>query len=142
MGRKRSVNQRAIIIRDNCCCRRCGIGIEITALEIHHIHPVHLGGSDKPINLITLCPLCHAAAPDDPTLVPAFLESVPDYMIANAVRIGAPNPMRAAREMIQSLKRMKAGLAEDADDLEAFLPYFDKGADSLRDREWSETARR
>lgn len=135
MGRKRSVNQRAIIIRDNCCCQRCGVGVEIAPLEVHHIQPVHLGGSDDPSNLIALCGLCHAAAPDDPAVFPAFLESVPDHVIVAAVKSGAANPMEAAREFIRQLKALKDGLADDKGDLEEFLPFLESKGHELRGHE-------
>lgn len=43
--------------RDNKQCVECGVSSQ---LHIHHIIPRHLGGSDDPSNLITLCAGCHA----------------------------------------------------------------------------------
>jgi len=43
--------------RDNRQCIECGTS---TQLHVHHIVPRHLGGSDDPSNLITLCAGCHA----------------------------------------------------------------------------------
>ncbi len=62
---------KQITIRDNYTCQHCGevktftnnLGIEIPTddgLEIHHILPVSLGGTDEPKNLICLCKRCHS----------------------------------------------------------------------------------
>lgn len=58
------------LIRDNFSCQECGVtGIYINkhnmpipsnkGLEIHHILPISLGGTDQVTNLITLCHDCH-----------------------------------------------------------------------------------
>lgn len=41
---------------------RCAVPTcrNILALDIHHIWEVNAGGGDDPVNLIALCPLCHA----------------------------------------------------------------------------------
>lgn len=50
--------------RDNWRCRICGgKGIQKTeyghTIEVHHIIPKGIGGADHPLNLITLCNICH-----------------------------------------------------------------------------------
>lgn len=50
--------RKATILRDNNHCKLCGkSGCK---LEVHHIMPRRLNGSDTIGNLITLCPDCHA----------------------------------------------------------------------------------
>ena len=47
--------RQAALERDGWRCRECS---RAGALEVHHAHPVHLGGH-TPDNLISLCPDCH-----------------------------------------------------------------------------------
>ena len=49
--------RKAVILRDGCQCRECGK--KNTVLEVHHIKPRRLDGSNTPGNLITLCSTCH-----------------------------------------------------------------------------------
>lgn len=49
--------RKAVILRDGCKCRECGRGN--TVLEVHHIRPKRLDGSNTLNNLITLCGRCH-----------------------------------------------------------------------------------
>lgn len=49
--------RRAVIFRDGCKCMECGK--TNTVLEVHHIKPKRLGGSNTLGNLITLCSKCH-----------------------------------------------------------------------------------
>lgn len=53
-----------ILNRDNHRCMKCG---RSKPLQIHHIIPAYLGGTDEEFNLITLCKYCHDLAPDNPT---------------------------------------------------------------------------
>lgn len=60
-----------IMRRDKYTCQKCGEfhalinenGIPLPTsdgeLDVHHKIPVHLGGSDSPDNLVTLCRKCH-----------------------------------------------------------------------------------
>ena len=49
----------AVSARDKYTCQVCGNhGGE---LHVHHIKPRSEGGTDRPENLVTLCPKCHAA---------------------------------------------------------------------------------
>lgn len=45
-----------VITRDGHECRLCG---KTADLEVHHILPKGEGGADNPVNLITLCGVCH-----------------------------------------------------------------------------------
>lgn len=41
---------------------RCALCDSTSGLQVHHIMPRGQGGADHPMNLITLCWRCHAAA--------------------------------------------------------------------------------
>lgn len=49
--------RKAVILRDGCKCMECGK--RNTVLEVHHIKPKRLNGSNTLCNLITLCSKCH-----------------------------------------------------------------------------------
>ena len=51
--------RRAVYKRDGYRCALCD---STDGLQIHHIKPRGRGGADHPMNLITLCWRCHAAA--------------------------------------------------------------------------------
>lgn len=48
-----------ILERDNFTCQDCGKFSMGKGLEVHHIKPLHLGGTNNESNLITLCHRCH-----------------------------------------------------------------------------------
>ena len=49
--------RKAVILRDKCKCMECGKSNR--RLEVHHIKPRRLNGSNTLGNLITLCEQCH-----------------------------------------------------------------------------------
>lgn len=49
--------RKAVILRDGCKCKECGKSA--CKLEVHHIKPRRLCGSNTLANLITLCKRCH-----------------------------------------------------------------------------------
>ena len=49
--------RKAAILRDGCKCQECGNSN--VALEVHHIKPKRLNGSNTLDNMITLCHKCH-----------------------------------------------------------------------------------
>lgn len=49
--------RKATILRDNNTCQMCGI--KNSKIEVHHITPKRLNGTDSLKNLISLCPACH-----------------------------------------------------------------------------------
>ena len=51
--------RRAVYKRDGYRCALCD---STDGLQIHHVKPRGRGGADHPMNLITLCWRCHAAA--------------------------------------------------------------------------------
>ena len=46
--------------RDNNRCRICG---NKEHLHVHHIKPLSKGGSNRSLNLMTLCRVCHSKQP-------------------------------------------------------------------------------
>jgi len=50
--------RRLVLSRDRHQCQAPGCG-RTRFLEVHHIKPRHLGGTNKPENLTTLCGSCH-----------------------------------------------------------------------------------
>jgi hypothetical protein len=50
--------RREVLARDRHRCRAPGCG-RTRFLEVHHIKPRNLGGTNDPANLITLCAACH-----------------------------------------------------------------------------------
>jgi hypothetical protein len=61
---RQTIKQRTrILARDDFRCRDCGastLSDRGTRLQIHHLHHVHLGGTNVDENLVTLCSHCHA----------------------------------------------------------------------------------
>lgn len=57
-----------ILRRDNHSCRYCGATADETPLQIDHVTPTTLGGTDDPSNLVAACVECNAgkssASPD------------------------------------------------------------------------------
>ena len=49
--------RKAVILRDGCKCMECGKSN--CKLEVHHIKPRRMDGSNTLSNLITLCKICH-----------------------------------------------------------------------------------
>jgi hypothetical protein len=57
-----AVSQRLryeILRRDNHACRYCGATAPDVKLNVDHVIPTSLGGSDKPDNLVTACAACN-----------------------------------------------------------------------------------
>ncbi|WP_084021610.1 HNH endonuclease [Mycobacterium avium] len=49
-----------ILTRDDHTCQAKDDGCTGVAIEVDHVVPQHLGGTDDDENLISLCPECHA----------------------------------------------------------------------------------
>lgn len=49
-----------ILRRDNHACRYCGASAPDATLEVDHVVPVALGGTDDPSNLVTSCADCNS----------------------------------------------------------------------------------
>lgn len=57
--------RNSILTRDNFTCQKCKHENKTgNKLEVHHIKPRYLHGSDDASNLITLCLICHKYAPN------------------------------------------------------------------------------
>jgi len=52
--------------RDNYTCQCCGAKLPGSELKVHHIKFRHLGGTDRPNNLITVCKNCHTNEAHEP----------------------------------------------------------------------------
>lgn len=59
----RKAKRQRIYERDGYRCVRCGL-TEVSYLSIDHIVPVSQGGTNKDINLQTLCKTCNVAKGD------------------------------------------------------------------------------
>lgn len=70
--------RREVLARDRHRCRRKGCG-HAHFLEIHHIVPRSLGGSNRPDNLVTLCSACHRLWHEKKISSGEFLESAPKH---------------------------------------------------------------
>lgn len=59
-----------ILRRDNHTCRYCGASAPDVKLQVDHVVPTALGGTDEPSNLVTACEPCNggksASNPDSP----------------------------------------------------------------------------
>lgn len=50
-----------VLRRDGFRCVECGGDLKADGAHVHHVLPRAAGGSDEPANLVSLCPMCHAA---------------------------------------------------------------------------------
>lgn len=57
VGRELTRIRERIILRDGAACVKCGKGVG--PLEVDHVVPLHVGGSNDPANLELLCRDCH-----------------------------------------------------------------------------------
>lgn len=58
-ARINNATRKAVYRRDGYECAVCG---DPRRLQIHHVTHRAQGGGDEQMNLITLCPICHALA--------------------------------------------------------------------------------
>lgn len=61
-----------ILARDRFTCRYCGRSAPAVELHVDHVHPVSLGGSDHPTNLVAACVDCNSSKSGTP--LPLLLE--------------------------------------------------------------------
>lgn len=69
--------RKAVYKRDGYTCALCD---DNRGLQIHHYEPRSVGGSDDPMNLITLCWRCHAVAHG------TILQDSPNWMGPEEIR--------------------------------------------------------
>lgn len=131
-------DRKQVIIQDNCCCRRCGAGVEEVPLEVHHIVPLMYGGTNEYSNLAALCPLCHKQAPDvmpgDEAQFAVWCEEPAEHLLLIAAQLNMANPRDAAIGFARVSKAIKRGLADDAGDLEYFERFLGPNAVEERER--------
>jgi ATP-dependent DNA helicase RecQ len=53
--------RRQVLRRDGYQCVQCSANLREDGAHVHHLLPRASGGSDEPANLVSLCPMCHAA---------------------------------------------------------------------------------
>jgi hypothetical protein len=89
-----------VLRRDDFTCRYCGGKAPDVELEVDHVQPTTLGGSDEPSNLATACAGCNAGkssiSPDSP-----IVEGVSDDALrwARAMEMAAEIASREAGRM-------------------------------------------
>ena len=69
-----NTTRKAIYKRDGYRCALCD---NTRYLQIHHVQPRGKGGTDNPMNLITLCSCCHAHVHN---IVPDYSDITPEDM--------------------------------------------------------------
>lgn len=55
------IARQTVLRRDGHRCVQCGGDLKADGAHVHHLLPRASGGTDEPANLISLCPMCHAA---------------------------------------------------------------------------------
>ncbi len=55
-----AATRQMVLARDEFQCRDCSDPFDRDELDVHHLVPRSVGGTDEPSNLITLCDGCHA----------------------------------------------------------------------------------
>lgn len=89
-----------ILRRDHYACRYCGRRAPGVELTIDHVHPVALGGTDDPSNLVAACVDCNAGKTSMPLDAPTVTDIEEDaFRWARAVEVVA-NMRRAERRWI------------------------------------------
>lgn len=58
-GRKAVEIRKRILLRDSYTCAKCYHVFKPKSLEVDHIVPLHMGGSESDENRQTLCIRCH-----------------------------------------------------------------------------------
>ena len=87
--------RRAVYERDGFRCALCD---STDGLQIHHVKPRGEGGADHPMNLITLCWRCHAAAHGD------FFYSSPDMFDRSLLGNASVEKWNVRRWLIESME--------------------------------------
>ena len=76
--------RRAVYKRDGYRCALCD---STDGLQIHHVKPRGKGGANHPMNMITLCWRCHAAAHGSLMMLDQYaIESNPDATTDDRIR--------------------------------------------------------
>lgn len=125
-----------ILRRDNHACRYCGGSAPDVVLQVDHVTPVALGGSDDPANLVAACKDCNTGKSSIPADAQVVAD-VSDLAVKMAAAMKQVAEMRAA-ELDSAFELVDwftaeweawtnwRGDAYDADDVPASIPQFVK----------------
>lgn len=108
-----------VLRRDNHACRYCGATAPDAKLQVDHVTPVALGGTDSPDNLVAACIDCNygkSSSSPDATLVADV----------NADAVRWARAMKRAAEMQEtkaSAKRKEMEAIEEAFEENFWVPY-------------------
>lgn len=69
-----------VLRRDGFKCRYCGLTAEQNELQVDHVKPVTLGGTDAPENLVTACADCNAGKGKIPPGAPLVADVAADAL--------------------------------------------------------------
>lgn len=75
---KRTVSK--VFLRMELPCSCCGFYLQGIVLDLHHIKPKSLGGSDSSDNLTYICPNCHRICHTNKELLPKPLVPLKDFL--------------------------------------------------------------
>lgn len=70
----RNESRRKIYERGGGKCEHCGKPLEYTQMQIHHVVPVSMNGTNNPHNLMCLCHDCHRLIHGNPYINQSFIE--------------------------------------------------------------------
>jgi HNH endonuclease len=90
-----------ILRRDSFTCHYCGITTVQAELEVDHVIPEALGGSDDPSNLVTACEPCNSgksATPIDAPVVAAVSDDARRWAAAYAYVVACEDSQRRSIE--------------------------------------------
>lgn len=94
-----------VLRRDGYACRYCGAKAPDVQLQIDHVIPTSLGGSDDPSNLVAACKDCNAgkssSSPDEAVVAQVSEDAV---RWAAAMKLAASNAEAARALAVEELK--------------------------------------
>ena len=70
----RNERRREIYERGGGKCERCGKPLEYTEMQLHHVVPASMNGTNNPHNLMCLCSECHKLIHGNPYINQLFIE--------------------------------------------------------------------
>ena len=70
----RNERRREIYERGGGKCERCGKPLEYTEMQLHHVVPATMNGTNNPHNLMCLCHDCHKLIHGNPYINQLFIE--------------------------------------------------------------------
>jgi hypothetical protein len=121
-----------ILRRDNHACRYCGAMAPDAVIQVDHVIPVSLGGTDEPSNLVAACKDCNAGK----SSVPLGADVIED------VDRRAREWAAAREEVMRSLRREGTAMDDLCDGFNAHwksYTYGDSGRTVPRDEQWRQS---